>query len=157
MTTTLDLPKNETRKYEPEEIYRWLQVQAEELGIDLVVYSDKASMEGHYLYIPAYLPGGKDAYDYAVKLQKFEIAWNDQEPRPDPPINLIPAKSPAQNDVWERLWKSRERKNEAADAVAEAATEEDQHKALVELRAARAAEIQAEKDYETLYQLKSAA
>ncbi len=153
MTTTLEIPKNETRKYEPEEIYRWLQVQAEELGIDLVVYADKASMEGHYLYIPAYLPDGKDAYDYAVKLQKFEIAWNDQEPRPDPPINLIPAKSPAQNAVWERLWRSRERKNNAADAAAEAEGEDEQQQALAELRAARLEEIQAQAEYNALYQL----
>ncbi len=153
MTTTLELPKNEARKYEPEEIYRWLQVQAEELGIDLVVYADKSSMEGHYLYIPAYLPGGKDAYDYAVKLQKFEIAWNDQEPRPDPPINLIPAKSPAQNAVWERLWRSRERKNDAADAAAAAEGEDAQQKALAELRAARLEEVQAQEEYNALYQL----
>ncbi len=153
MTTILELPKNDARKYEPGEIYRWLQVQSEELGIDLVIYPDKARMEGHYLYIPAYLPGGKDAYDYAVKLEKFEVAWNDQEPRPDPPINLIPAKSPAQNAVWERLWRSRERKNDAADAAAEAEGEDAQQKALVELRAARLEEVQAQEEYNTLYQL----
>lgn len=153
MTTTLEIPKNDTRKYKPEEIYRWLQVQSEELGIDVVIYSDKAHMEGHYLYIPAYLPGGKDAYDYAVKLEKFEIAWNDQEPRPDPQINLTPAKSPAQNAVWERLWRSRERKNDAADAAAAAEGEDAQQKALAELRTARLEEVQAQEEYNALYQL----
>ena len=138
----------------PEEIYQWLREKSAELGIEVVLYPERAYMDAAYFYIPAYLPGGKDAYDYAVKLQKFEDAWNDQEPRPEPPINLIPAKSPAQNAVWERLWRSRERKNEAADAAA-AAVGADEQQALAELRAARAAEMQAEKDYENLYLPKS--
>lgn len=144
-------------KHDPEEIYEWIHEQSRRLDIDIVLYTQEASMEGPYLYIPAYLPGGKDAYDYAVKLRKFENSWNDQEPRPNPPINLIPERSPEQQAVWERLWKARERKTESADAVAAAVGEEEQQKSLSELRAARAAEVQAEADYENLYLPKSPA
>ena len=144
---------NTNIKHSFEEVYDWLYEQAQLLDIEIVLYPEQASMEGHYLYLPAYLPGGKDAYDYAVKLQKFEDIWNDQEPRPDPLLNLIPAKSPVQNAVWERLWISRERKNEAADAAAAAEGEAAQQKALAELRAARLEEVQAQEDYNALYQL----
>ncbi len=157
MATTSVLLEKDTARHDPEEIYRWLYAQSERLGIDLVLYPDKAHMEGYYLYIPAYLPDGKDPYDYAVKLQKFEDAWNDQEPRPSPPINLTPAKSPEQNAAWRRLWAARDRKTIAADAVAEAASDSEQQAALTELRAARAEEVQAEKEYNRLYKLDRAA
>ena len=142
-------------KHSREEIYEWLYKQAPLLDIEIVLYPEEASMEGHYLYLPTYLPDGRDAYDYAVKLQKLEDAWNDQVPRPNPPINLIPAKSPEQRAVLERLWEARDRKNEAADAAAEAETETEQESTLVQLRVARQEEVQAEKDYEAFYQLKS--
>ena len=136
--------EQETASYAPEEIYEWLREQSVDLGIEIVLYPEKAHMAGYYLYIPTYLPDGKDAFDYAVKLQKFEDAWNDQEPRRNPPINLISEKSPAQNRIWQRLWDSRMRKDKAADAVADAATEAEEQQALAELRAARAEEVQAE-------------
>ena len=114
-------------------------------------------MRGFYLYVPAYLPDGKDPYDYAVKLQLFEDAWNDQEPPPNPPINLTPARSPAQRRAWERLWQARDRKNEAANAAAGTADEIEQQAALAELRKARADEVQAEKEYNDFYGLNEAA
>ena len=145
----------ETASYTPEEIYAWLREQSAILGIKIVLYPEKAHMEGYYLYIPTYLPDGKDAFDYAVKLQKFEDAWNDQEPRPNPPINLISEKSPEQNRIWQRLWDSRMRKDKAADAVADAATDAEEQAALAELRAARAEEVQAEQENTALSQRKS--
>ncbi len=147
--------QNDTIKHTPQEIYAWLQAQSKLLGINVVLHGNDAHMEGFYLYVPAYLPDGKDAYDYAVKLQKLEDTWNDQEPQPNPPIYLVPASSPEQRAVQERLWKARDRKNEAADAAAEAETEEDQQRTLSELRVARQEEVQAEKDYEAFYQAKS--
>lgn len=153
MSSSSALLTKTTVQYTLREITDWLQAQSQRFGFEVVLYEDEAEMKSSYFYIPAYLPGGKDAYDYALKLQKLEDAWNDQEPRPEPSILLMPAKSPIQNAVWERLWKSRDRKNAAADAVAEAVGEEEQQ-ALTELRAARAAEAQAEKDYDELYQLK---
>lgn len=157
MATMLASKKQSTAKREPEEIYRWLENQSQNLGIEVVLYPEEARMDGTYFYIPAYLPDGKDPYDYAVKLQKFEDTWNDQEPRPDPPINLTPAKSPEQYAVWRRLWEARDRKTTAADAVAEAASDIEQQTALAELRAARAEEVQAESEYNRLYKLDRAA
>ena len=157
MASSLTLEKKSAARHEPEEIYRWLENQSRKLGIEIVLYREEARMDGTYFYIPAYLPDGKDPYDYAVKLQKFEDAWNDQQPRPEPPINLTPAKSPAQYAVWQRLWESRERKTSAADAVAEAGSESEQQAALIELRAARADEVLAEKEYNALYALDRAA
>ena len=148
---------NNSIRRTPQEIYDWIQDYCKQIGIDIVLYGDDAHMKGFYLYIPAYLPDGKDAYDYAVKLHRIENAWNDQEPAPEPPINLISARSPEQRAVQERLWKARERKDEAADAAAEAQGEEEQQRTLNELRAARQEEVQAEKDYEVFYQAKSRA
>ena len=150
MATASVLEKNETTSYSPEEVYEWLRNQSTMLGIEIILYPEKARMEGYYLYVPAYLPAAKDAYDYAVNLQKIEDAWNDQEPRRNPPINLISAKSPAQNAVWQRLWDSRMRKDKAADAVADAANKAEERQALAELRAARAEERQAEAENEAL-------
>lgn len=144
------LEKNETTSYTPKEVYEWLRDQSARLGIEMILYPEKARMEGYYLYIPAYLPAAQDAYDYAVNLQKIEDAWNDQEPRRNPPINLISAKSPAQNAVWQRLWDARMRKDKAADAVADAVDEAEERRALAELRAARAEEVQAERENEAL-------
>ncbi len=148
--TIVSVLEKETVAYAPEEIYEWLREQSIVLGIEIVLYPEKAHMEGYYLYIPTYLPDGKDAFDYAIKLQKFEDAWNDQEPRRSPPINLISEKSPAQNRIWQRLWDSRMRKDKAADAVADAVDEAEERQALAELRAARAEEVQAEAENEAL-------
>ena len=145
--------KSDAVRRSPQEISAWLYDYSKQIGIEIVVYADKARMEGFYLYLPAYLPGGGDAYDYAVNLQKFEDAWNDQEPTPEPPINLIPARSPEQRAVQEWLWRARNRKNAAADAAADAQGDEEQQRTLTELRAARAEEVQAEQEYEALYQL----
>jgi hypothetical protein len=151
MTTSSALLGNNAGKTNLLGIYQWLQAQSARLGITLVLYPDKAHMEGFYLYIPAYLPEGKDAYDYAVRLQALEDSWNDQLPPPDPPINLTPAKSPEQYAVWQRLWEARDHKTEAANAVAEAKNESEQQTALAELRTARREEVQAEEEYNTFY------
>lgn len=148
--------EKETGSYTPEEIYEWLREQSAILGIEIVLYPEKAHMEGYYLYIPTYLPDGKDAFDYAVKLQKFEDAWNDQQPQRNPPINLISEKSPEQNRIWQRLWDARMRKDKAADAVADAVDEAEERQALAELRAARAEEVQAEAENAALDTRKAA-
>ncbi len=150
------LEKEKTVSCTPEEIYEWLREQSAILGIKIVLYPEKAHLDGAYFYIPTYLPDGKDAFDYAVKLQKFEDAWNDQEPRRSPPINLISEKSPEQNRIWQRLWDARMRKDKAADAVADAADEAEERRALAELRAARAEEVQAEAENAALDPQKSA-
>lgn len=151
MTSSLALEKKTSANRDPEEIYRWLENQSQKLGIKIVLYPEEARMDGTYFYIPAYLPDGKDPYDYAVKLQKFEDTWNDQEPRPNPPINLTPAKSPEQRSLWQRLWEARDHKVEAANAVAEAGSDREQQAALAELRTARREEIQAEEEYNSFY------
>ena len=144
------LEKEKTASYTAEEIFEWLREQSAILGVEIVLYPEKAHLDGAYFYIPTYLPDGKDAFDYAIKLQKFEDAWNDQEPRRNPPINLVSEKSPAQNRIWQRLWDSRMRKDKAADAVADAVDEAEERQALAELRAARAEEVQAELENEAL-------
>ena len=148
--------KEKTVSYTPAEIFEWLQEQSTILGIEIILYPEKAHSDGAYFYIPTYLPDGKDAFDYAIKLQKFEDAWNDHEPRRNPPINLVSEKSPAQNAVWQRLWDARIRKDKAADAVADAANEAEERQALAELRAVRAEERQAEAENEALNTRKAA-
>jgi hypothetical protein len=44
-----------------------------------------------WLYIPVYIEGDLDAYDKASRLQDLEDAWNDQVPKPDRKLLLIPA------------------------------------------------------------------
>ncbi len=140
-----------------EEIYQWLRDQAERLGLHVTLSTDAARVEGGYLYLPVYIPEARDPYDFAVKSQALEDTWNDQEPRPDPPVYLTPEKSPEQRAVWQRLWEARDRKTEAANAVAEAGEDLEQQAALAELRAARADEVQAEKEYNAFYQQNRAA
>lgn len=105
------------------------------------------------MYLPVYIREARDSYDFAVKSQALKETWNDQEPRPDPPVYLLPEKSPEQRAVWQRLWESRDRKTKAANAVAEAGDDITQQAALNELRAARAEELRAEKEYNALYEL----
>jgi len=136
-----------------EEIYQWLRDQAGRLGLSITLTTDEARIQGGYLYLPVYIREARDPYDFAVKSQAMEETWNDQEPRPDPPVYLLPEKSPEQRAVWQRLWKSRDRKTEAANAVAEADDDITQQAALNELRAARAEELRAEKEYNALYEL----
>ncbi len=140
-----------------EYIYQWLRDQADRLGLHVVLSEDDARMQSGYLYLPIYIREARDPYDFAVKSQMLEDTWNDQEPQPDPPVYLTPEKSPEQRAVWQRLWEARDRKTEAANAVAEADSNAEQQAALADLRAARAEELQAEKEYNTLYQLDRAA
>ena len=140
-----------------EEIYQWLRDQADRLGLHIVLSEDDAHMQSGYLYLSVYIREARDPYDFAVKSQMLEDTWNDQEPSPDPPIYLTPEKSPEQRAVWQRLWEARDRKTEAANAVAEAGSEMEQQAALVGLRAARAEELRAEKEYNALYGLDRAA
>lgn len=69
----------------------------------------------------------------------------------------MPEKSLEQNAIWQRLREARDRKTEAANAVAEAGSEIEQQAALVGLRAARVEELEAEKEYNALYALDRAA
>jgi len=140
-----------------EEIYQWLRDQADRLGLHVVLSEDDARMQSGYLYLSIYIREARDPYDFAVKSQMLEETWNDREPRPEPPIYLTPEKSPEQRAIWQRLWEARDRKTEAANAVAEAGSEIEQQAALVGLRAARAEELQAEKEYNALYALDRAA
>ena len=127
------------------------------MQLHLTLYMDEAEMKGPYLYLPVYIREARDACDYAVKSQALEDSWNDQQRRPDPPINLTPEKSPKQRELRERLWQAQERKEEAANLVAGAADEIEQQAALVNLRIARNDELQAEKEYNTFYGLDKAA
>ena len=157
MTFTITKPILEEKKYELEEIFQWLNEQASLMQMHITLYTDEAEMKGPYLYLPVYIREARDAYDYAVKSQALEDSWNDRQPRPNPPINLTPEKSPEQRALWERLWLAQERKEEAANLVAGAADEIEQQTALVKLRAARNDELQAEKEYNMFYGLDKAA
>ncbi len=136
-------------------VYQWLNDQAERLGFHITLSTEAAHMQGGYLYLPIHIREARDPYDFAAKSQTLEDTWNDQEPRPDTPIYLVPEKSPEQNAVWQRLWETRGQKVEAANAVAEAATENEQQSALAKLRTARQEEIQAEEEYNRFYQLEA--
>ena len=157
MATAPTLLEPNTALHGREEIYQWLRNQAGRLGFSIILSTDEARMQGGYLYLPVYIREARDPYDFAVKRQALEETWNDQDPRPDPPVYLLPEKSPEQNAIWRWLWEARDRKTEAANAVAEAGSEIEQQAALAGLRAARAEELQAEKEYNALYELDRAA
>jgi len=145
--------ESDTTVHEREEIYQWLRDQADRLGLHIVLSEDDARMRSGYLYLSVYIREARDPYDFAVKSQMLEDTWNDREPQPEPPLYLTPEKSPEQRAVWQRLWGSRDRKTEAANTVAEAGDDITQQAALNELRAARAEELRAEKEYNALYEL----
>ena len=133
-----------------EEVYRWLREQAKKLGLNVTLLPDDARMEGHWLYLPVYIENVVDSYDNALKLQKLEDTWNDQEPAQEFHVFLVPAKNPLRQAAMERVSNALQRKINAVDAFGKAANREQQEKAAAEFRDAERAENEAQQAYERI-------
>jgi len=79
------------QRHTQEEIYQWLNRQAKTLNVQVTLFPDSARQEEEWLYLPVSVDGAANAYDRASKLQDLEDSWNEQEPRPEPQIFLMPA------------------------------------------------------------------
>lgn len=153
MSLTLERPVTSAASHE--EVYDWLYVQAEKLGLHIFVLSEDERLQSGMLTLPVHVEGALSIYDSVIKLQKLEDTWNDREPKPQPSLFLVSVKNPVQRAIWNRIDKAVERKMKAADAVADAANEAEERRALAELRAARAEEVQAEAENAALDPQKS--
>lgn len=75
-----------------EEVYEWLQEEAERQHLKAKFYTNSAEIRNDRLIVlPVYLDEITDAYDFAHKLQELENAWNDQEPDPGWSLFIRPA------------------------------------------------------------------
>ncbi len=70
---------------------QWLNRQAKTLNVQVTLFPDSARQEKEWLYLPVSVDGAANAYERASKLQDLEDSWNEQEPRPEPQIFLMPA------------------------------------------------------------------
>ena len=139
-----------------QEVYNWLYVQAEKLGLRISFVSEDEQMQSGMLTLPVHVADARSIYDSVAKLHKLENTWNDREPRPHPALFLVSVKNPVQRAIWNRIDRAIERKMKAADALADAANKADEKAALAELRAARAEEVSAEAENEALNARKAA-
>lgn len=137
-------------RHDHEVIYEWLREQAERLGLHVVLLTSDARLKSEWLYLPVYVEDAADAYDNALKLQQLEDTWNDREPRPEPPLFLIPAKNPVRQVAWERMEGALQRKLRAVEAFSDAANEKEREEALAEFQNARRVEEEAHRDFERI-------
>lgn len=85
------MPKTVHKRLSPEDVYDWLRAEAEARHINANIYTHLARQEGKFLHLPVFIEGALDAYEFASRLQDLESAWNDQEPKPEWLLWLIPA------------------------------------------------------------------
>jgi hypothetical protein len=123
-----------------EEVYEWLRVQAEKLGLRVLLLTGEAGLQNGWLYLPVHIEDVTDAYDNALKLQQLEDTWNDRDPQPETPLFLIPAKDPLRQATWERVSNALQRKMKALEAFGNATSREEQEKAAAEFQNAEQAE-----------------
>lgn len=142
MSVTLERPI--IQAVDHQEVYDWLFSQAEILGLRISLLPEDERMQSGMLTLPVHVEGAKDVIDSVLKLKKLEDSWNDREPKPPPSLFLVSVKNPVQRAIWNRIDKAVERKMKAADTLADATNEAEERRALAELRAARAEEVQAE-------------
>lgn len=133
-----------------EEVYEWLRVQAEQLGLRVSLLTDEAKLQSGWLYLPTYIEDVTDAYDNALKLQRLEDTWNDRKPQPQPPLFLVPAKNPLRQAAYEQVIQAMQRKIKAVDAFGKATSREEQEKAASEFQDAEQAEKEVHQDYKPI-------
>lgn len=127
--------------YSQEEVYSWLDSQAKSFGVQAWVFVNSASFENGRLYLPVHIENAGNAYERAAKLQDLEDSWNNQEPRPEPQIFLVPARNNPPRDVaWAKVEQAMQRKLEAVDAFGNAKSSEEQEQAAAEFQRAKQAE-----------------
>lgn len=133
-----------------QDVYDWLHHQAKLFGLQATILADEATLRSGWLYLPIYIEGVADAYDNALKLQKLEDTWNDRTPQPEPPLFLVPAKSPLRGAAWERVANAMQRKMRAVDAFSVAKNLEEQELAAAEFQNAKQAEEEVNQAYERI-------
>jgi hypothetical protein len=72
-------------------VREWLEQELKEHNSEGTVYIARAQRQNGWLHVPVYVGGEGDAYDKASLLQDIEDAWNDQEPRHEFQLLLVPA------------------------------------------------------------------
>lgn len=129
-----------------QEIYDWLNKEAEQLGIQATLITHGAKMSDGRLYLRVSVGNATDAYDEASKLQELESTWNYQEPEPHPRIFLLPADE-SDNPGWSEshapIQQAIDRYYDAFDAFRAAGSSEEAQKALKDMGEAKAAEVEA--------------
>ena len=129
-----------------QDIYDWLNEQAKSLGIKATLLTHRAKMSDGRLYLLVHIENAVDAYDEAMKLEELESSWNDQEPEPHPRVFLLPADEsdkPGWTEAYAPVQQAIDRYYEAFHAFRAAASSEEAQKALQEMEAAKAAELEA--------------
>ncbi|MGI4789077.1 MAG: hypothetical protein ACRYFS_09530 [Janthinobacterium lividum] len=150
MSTAALTVRNREEKQNYEKVYAWLREQAAQLGLTITLVPEDARLEGQWLYLPVFIANAVDSYDNALKLQKLEETWNDQEPKQEYSVFLVPTKNPLRRAAMERQADAMQRKVQAITAFGKAATREDQEKAAAEFHAAEQAEQEAQNAYEQI-------
>jgi hypothetical protein len=77
-----------------EDIFNWLRAETARRQLTATIYEAAARRIDGYLKIPVYLDNAGDAYDKATQLTEIEEKWNDQEPRPEIRMFLLPGARP---------------------------------------------------------------
>ena len=129
-----------------QEIYDWLNRQAEHLGIKATLLTHRSKMSDGRLYLLVHIANAVDAYDEVTKLQDLESSWNFQEPEPHPRVFLLPADEsdkPGWAAAYTPVQQAIDRYFEAFDAFRAAASPEEVRKALKEMEEAKTAELEA--------------
>lgn len=129
-----------------QEIYDWLNREAERLGIKATLLTHRTKMSDGRLYLLVRIGNAVDAYDEATKLQELESSWNYQEPAPHPRVFLLPADEsdmPGWTESYTPVQQAIDRYLEAFDAFRAAKSSEEAQKALKEMEDAKTAELEA--------------
>ncbi len=130
------------------EIYAWLAEKAKNLGIEAVLITHQAKVYEGRFYLPVYIANSTDAYDDVVKLQELENTWNYQKPEPHSRIFLLPAdedEKPGSAEAYAPVQQAIDSYYDAFDAFRAAGSSEEAQKALQEMEAAKASELEASK------------
>ncbi len=133
-----------------QEIYDWLNQEAEQRGIEATLITHGATMSAGRLYLRVYIGNAADAYDEASKLQELEGSWNYQEPDPQPHVFLLPTDRGNEAErakAYAPVQRETDRYHDAFEAFRSAISREDAQKALTEMEAAKAAELEAAKSF----------
>lgn len=131
-----------------QEIYDWLNKEAEQLGIQATLITHGAALSDGRLYLRVFVGNAADAYDVASKLQELEGTWNYQEPEPYPRVFLLPADEsdePERASAYAPVQQETDRYFDAFEAFRTSESDEEMQKALKEMGDAKAAELEAAK------------
>ena len=132
-----------------QEIYDWLNKQAENLGIEATLLTHRANMSDGRLYLLVHIANALDVYDEVTKLQELESSWNYQEPSPRPLIFLLPAEEadkPSWIETYAPVQEAIDRYDDAFETFRAAQNSKDAELALQDMKLAKAAELEAARE-----------